>query len=388
MQVAELNPNPVSFDEVAALAHDDMLAVNRLISSSLATDVALVSQVSEYIVKSGGKRLRPVIVLLAAHALGYEGEQHVRAATIIEFIHTATLLHDDVVDSSERRRGKDSANTVFGNQASVLVGDFLYSRAFQMMVDIDSMRVMQILANATNTIAAGEVMQLMNVHDPDTTEEAYRMVIYRKTARLFEAGAQIAAVLSGTGKGVEASVMAYGQNLGTAFQLIDDALDYNASTEELGKNIGDDLAEGKPTLPLIYAMQQGNDAERQMIRAAIENGGLEHIEEITRTIRDTGALEYTHQQAIAHADKAKAEADARLAELRVDLERLLVVLERLVAFGQEESQFVVAPPVLAHLLEQLDRLGRTLLHERHQLLPVLGKRCEEAVELLDDQGSE
>ena len=196
MQVAEIKPDPVNFDDVAALADDDMEAVNRLIRESLESDVALVSQVSEYIVMSGGKRLRPLIVLLAARALGYDGDQHVRAATIIEFIHTATLLHDDVVDSSARRRGQDSANTVFGNQASVLVGDFLYSRSFQMMVDIGDMRVMQILADATNTIAAGEVMQLMNVHDPDTTENDYQQVIYRKTARLFEAGAQIAAVLA------------------------------------------------------------------------------------------------------------------------------------------------------------------------------------------------
>jgi octaprenyl-diphosphate synthase len=194
MHVAEKKPGAMTFDDVAEMTRDDMRAVDTLISASLQSDVALVSQVSEYIVKSGGKRLRPVIVLLAARAFGYAGEQHIRAAAIIEFIHTATLLHDDVVDSSARRRGQDSANTVFGNQASVLVGDFLYSRAFQMMVDIDSMRVMQILADATNTIAAGEVMQLMNVHDPDTSEEAYRQVIYRKTARLFEAGAQIAAV--------------------------------------------------------------------------------------------------------------------------------------------------------------------------------------------------
>jgi octaprenyl-diphosphate synthase len=197
MHVAEKKPGAMTFDDVAEMTRDDMRAVDTLISASLQSDVALVSQVSEYIVKSGGKRLRPVIVLLAARAFGYAGEQHIRAAAIIEFIHTATLLHDDVVDSSARRRGQDSANTVFGNQASVLVGDFLYSRAFQMMVDIDSMRVMQILADATNTIAAGEVMQLMNVHDPDTSEEAYRQVIYRKTARLFEAGAQIAAKQAG-----------------------------------------------------------------------------------------------------------------------------------------------------------------------------------------------
>ena len=213
MQVAEIKPDPINFDDVAALAHDDMEAVNRLISTSLASDVALVSQVSEYIVMSGGKRLRPVIVLLAARALGYQGEQHVRAAAIIEFIHTATLLHDDVVDSSERRRGQDSANTVFGNQASVLVGDFLYSRSFQMMVDIGAMRVMQILADATNTIAAGEVQQLMNVHDPSTTEDDYQQVIYRKTARLFEAGAQIAAVLAKQDPAIETAMIEYGRHL-------------------------------------------------------------------------------------------------------------------------------------------------------------------------------
>ena len=196
MQAVEKSPESPTFDSVVALTRVDMQAVDRLISASLQSDVALVSQVSKYIVMSGGKRLRPVIVLLASRALGYEGEQHIRAAAIVEFIHTATLLHDDVVDSSARRRGQDAANMVFGNKASVLVGDFLYSRAFQMMVDIQSMRVMQILADATNTIAAGEVMQLMSVHDPDTTEESYRQVIYRKTARLFEAGAQIAAVLA------------------------------------------------------------------------------------------------------------------------------------------------------------------------------------------------
>ena len=244
MQVVEIKPDPIDFDDVAALAHDDMESVNRLISTSLASDVSLVSQVSEYIVMSGGKRLRPVIVLLAARALGYDGEQHVRAATIIEFIHTATLLHDDVVDSSERRRGQESANTVFGNQASVLVGDFLYSRSFQMMVDIGDMRVMQILADATNTIAAGEVQQLMNVHDPDTTEDDYQQVIYRKTAKLFEAGAQIAAVLARQDREIETAMVQYGRHLGTAFQLVDDALDYSASADELGKNLGDDLAEG------------------------------------------------------------------------------------------------------------------------------------------------
>ena len=306
MHVAKVNTESVSFDDVAALAEDDMQAVNRLISKSLESDVPLVSQVSEYIVMSGGKRLRPLIVLLAARALGYEGEQHVRAAAIIEFIHTATLLHDDVVDSSERRRGQDSANTVFGNQASVLVGDFLYSRSFQMMVDIGDMRVMQILADATNTIAAGEVQQLMNVHDPDTTEADYEQVIYRKTARLFEAGAQIAAVLGQRDAAEEAAMIEYGRCLGTAFQLVDDALDYSASADELGKNLGDDLAEGKPTLPLIYAMNTGNEEQRDLIRKAIIDGGLENMSDIQAVIEATGALDYTAQRARSAADAAIA----------------------------------------------------------------------------------
>jgi octaprenyl-diphosphate synthase len=304
MHAAEEPLESVTYDAVNNLARDDMAAVDRLISSSLESAVALVSQVSRYIVASGGKRLRPLIVLLAARAFDYDGEQHVRAAAIIEFIHTATLLHDDVVDSSSRRRGKDSANTVFGNQASVLVGDFLYSRAFQMMVDIGSMRVMQILADATNTIAAGEVLQLMNVHDPDTTEDAYREVIYRKTARLFEAGAQIAAVLNDRCDTDESAMIEYGRSLGMAFQLVDDALDFDASPEELGKNLGDDLAEGKATLPLIYAMQKGSDAERELIRNAILEGGLDDMERIQAIIESTGALQYTAARAQEAADVA------------------------------------------------------------------------------------
>jgi octaprenyl-diphosphate synthase len=306
MQALENSQKPSTFDDVVALSRDDLLAVDKLISTSLQSDVALVSQVSEYIVMSGGKRLRPVIVLLAARAFGYTGEQHIRAAAIIEFIHTATLLHDDVVDSSSRRRGQDSANTVFGNQASVLVGDFLYSRAFQMMVTIDSMRIMQILADATNTIAAGEVMQLMNVHNPDTNEDDYRQVIYRKTARLFESGAQIAAVLGDRSQSDEEAMMAYGRHLGTAFQLVDDALDFNASAEELGKNLGDDLAEGKATLPLIYAMENGSAKDRELIRNAILNGGLDQLQQITSIIDATGALQYTAKRAQEAADSAVA----------------------------------------------------------------------------------
>ena len=306
MHAVEQPLEDMDYAAVVALARDDMADVDRLIAKSLESDVALVSQVSEYIVTSGGKRLRPVIVLLAARALGYTGEQHIRAAAIIEFIHTATLLHDDVVDASERRRGRDSANTVFGNQASVLVGDFLYSRAFQMMVDIDSMRVMQILADATNTIAAGEVMQLMNVHDPDTTEEAYRQVIYRKTARLFEAGAQIAAVLAARDPADEGAMIRYGRELGTAFQLVDDALDFNATAAELGKNLGDDLAEGKPTLPLIRAMAKASDSDRDLIREAILEGGVDRLERVTAIIQETGALDYTARQAQDAADAAIA----------------------------------------------------------------------------------
>jgi len=304
MQPAEKTADLLSFEDVKALARDDMGAVDDLIRSSLQSDVLLVSQVAEYIVTSGGKRLRPLIVLLAARALGYTGGHQMNAAAIVEFIHTATLLHDDVVDSSDRRRGRDTANTVFGNQASVLVGDFLYSRAFQMMVDIGRMRVMQILADATNTIAAGEVMQLMNVHDPDVTEAEYRKVIYRKTARLFEAGAQIAAVLADRDPNDEAAMICYGQNLGTAFQLVDDALDYDASPEELGKNLGDDLAEGKPTLPLIYVLENGSDAEKQLIRGAIEEGGIDKLDDIQAIVESTGALQYTAARAQEAADMA------------------------------------------------------------------------------------
>ena len=304
MQPAEKAPRILTISGVKDLAAADMLAVDQLIRESLQSDVALVSQVSEYIVTSGGKRLRPLIVLLAARALGYSGNHHCHAAAIIEFIHTATLLHDDVVDSSARRRGRDTANTVFGNQASVLVGDFLYSRAFQMMVDIGSMNIMRILADATNTIAAGEVLQLMNVHDADVTEHAYLQVIYRKTACLFEAGAQIAAVLSERDPADETALITYGKNIGTAFQLIDDALDYDASPSELGKNLGDDLAEGKTTLPLIYAMQHGSDAERAVLRSAIESDGIGKLSEVQAIVESTGALDYTMSCAQKAADLA------------------------------------------------------------------------------------
>lgn len=279
-----------------------MKAVDDLIQRRLQSDVVLVNQLSTYIINSGGKRLRPMLALLMARACGYQGERHVDIATIVEFIHTATLLHDDVVDESDMRRGKETANNVWGNQAAVLVGDFLYSRSFEMMVDVNEMRVMQIMASTTNIIAEGEVLQLLNVHDADTNEERYLEVIYSKTAKLFEAACQLGAVLSGLSSEEERAVAAYGTHLGTAFQLVDDVLDYSADSEEMGKNVGDDLAEGKPTLPLIYALkrsEENNEAEdATLIRQAIEKGGLEHIDAVMQVIKKTKSLEYTQSVAI------------------------------------------------------------------------------------------
>jgi len=300
---------PAGLDEILALTQADRRAVDRLIAERLASDVFLVNQISRHIISGGGKRMRPLVHLLCARAAGYQGDDHLKLAAIIEFIHTSTLLHDDVVDASDRRRGRHTANHVFGNQASVLVGDFLYSRSFQMMVQIGDMRVMDILADATNTIAAGEVMQLMNVHDPDTTEERYLEVIHRKTAKLFEAGAAIAAVLAGQPPEVRERMAAYGRNLGAAFQLVDDALDYQASPDELGKDLGDDLAEGKPTLPLIHAMSAGTPEQRRLIRTAIENGGLDSLVPVQAAIESTGALEYTAGRAQRAADEAIAALD-------------------------------------------------------------------------------
>jgi octaprenyl-diphosphate synthase len=294
-----VKPESTDFDLTAVRGQlgDDWPAVNREIMSNLSSDVALVNSVSHYIVNSGGKRLRPLLVLLAARACGYDGDKHVLAAVIIEFIHTATLLHDDVVDESKLRRGQETANSVFGDQASVLVGDFLYSRSFQMMVRVGQMRIMDVLADATNTIAEGEVLQLMNCNDPDTTEAQYLEVIHRKTARLFEAGALIGAILGDQTRNTEEAMTEYGRKLGAAFQLIDDALDYGSTAEALGKNIGDDLAEGKPTLPLIHALKNAPAEEQLIIRNAIEKGGLEHIDRIVDTIKATGALAYTARKA-------------------------------------------------------------------------------------------
>lgn len=290
--------------DIRAPVADDLRQVDEEIRRQLASDVAMVSQIGEYIVAGGGKRLRPLAVLLAARAAGIDNDRHIRAAAVIEFIHTATLLHDDVVDESHQRRGRNTANDVFGNAASVLVGDFLYSRSFQMMVDIGLLRVMQVMADATNTIAAGEVMQLMNAGDADTTEQRYLDVIYRKTARLFESGAQVAAIVAGAPAPIEQALAGYGRHLGIAFQLVDDALDYRGDARELGKNLGDDLAEGKPTLPLIHAMKHGTPGQAAVIRQAIEGGGSHEIEPVRAAIESTGGLDYTARLARSEADQA------------------------------------------------------------------------------------
>ncbi|MDO6637174.1 octaprenyl diphosphate synthase [Pseudoalteromonas carrageenovora] len=292
---------------IQALIESDMNDVNQLIHAQMRSDVALVNQLGLYIVNSGGKRVRPMLAILAARALGYQGKDHITLATIVEFIHTATLLHDDVVDESNLRRGTPTANAEFGNAASVLVGDFIYTRSFQLMVGLGKMQVMQVLADATNIIAEGEVLQLMNCNDPDTTEASYMQVIYSKTAKLFEAATGLAAIITEQGKSTLEALNLYGMHLGTAFQLVDDVLDYNADADQLGKNIGDDLAEGKPTLPLIYAMQHGNTHQTQLIRNAIEHSnGMEHLEEILSTLKQTNALEFTMQKAELEADKAIA----------------------------------------------------------------------------------
>ncbi|MCK8516309.1 polyprenyl synthetase family protein [Methylonatrum kenyense] len=301
----------MSIETIRELLADDMAQVDALIQERLSSEVVLINQLGGYIVNSGGKRLRPMQVLLSAHACGYKGVAHRHLAAVVEFIHTATLLHDDVVDGSELRRGRETANQLWGNEASVLVGDFLYSRAFEMMVDVGDMRVMEIMARTTNTIAEGEVMQLLNVHDPDTTEQRYLQVIYSKTATLFEAACRLGAVLAGASAETENAVAAYGLELGTAFQLVDDALDYDGAVTDIGKNVGDDLAEGKPTMPLIRAMQEASETDRQLLRQAIESGGLERIDEVTNVIESTGAIAYTR----ALARQAAARATSHLASL-------------------------------------------------------------------------
>ena len=304
MPLVQSSQPATPLESLRSLVADDWANVNRIIFQRLGSDVALVNQVAHHIIYHGGKRLRPLAVLLASRACGCTHSHHIAAAAIIEFIHTATLLHDDVVDKSGLRRGQQTANSLFGNEASVLVGDFLYSRAFQMMVEIKDLRVLEVMANATNTIAEGEVLQLMNCNNPDISEADYMEVIYRKTAKLFEAGARLATILTEQDEPTEQALMSYGRHLGLAFQLVDDALDYDAKPEELGKNIGDDLAEGKPTLPLIYAMNHGTAAEKHMIREAIENGSTQNLRLIQLAIETSGGLRYTAERAEVEARTA------------------------------------------------------------------------------------
>ncbi len=296
----------MEFSDVQALAAPGMARVNALIRSRLASDVVLINQIAEHIIGGGGKRLRPMLVLLAAQAAGYRGTNEALLAAIVEFIHTATLLHDDVVDESDLRRGRKTANALWGNAASVLVGDFLYSRSFQLMVEADNMRVMRILADTTNRIAEGEVLQLLNVHNPDVDEAAYLRVIERKTAVLFSAATQLGALLAGTPAAQEQAFADYGMNLGFAFQIADDVLDYVSDAGTLGKNIGDDLAEGKATLPLIYAIERAPAEQAASLRRAIESGGLDSLDNIVAAIRDSGAIERARQRAMQYADAAKA----------------------------------------------------------------------------------
>jgi len=295
----------LDFAGVRALAADDMKDVDALIRHRLSSDVVLINRIADHIIAGGGKRLRPMLHVLAARAAGYEGAEHAKLAAIVEFIHTSTLLHDDVVDESDMRRGRKTANALWGNAASVLVGDFLYSRSFQLMVELDDMRIMRILADTTNTIAEGEVLQLLNIGNADVDESAYLAVIERKTAVLFAAATELGGVLGGLPVEQVAALRRYGMELGYAFQIADDLLDYVSDAETLGKNIGDDLAEGKPTLPLIYAMQSADDEQLKSLRHAIEHGGLDSLDRIVAAIRDSGALDRTHAKAVAHAMAAR-----------------------------------------------------------------------------------
>ena len=297
--------SPRDFADARALAAADMRAVDALIRQRLSSDVVLINQIAEHIIAGGGKRLRPMLHVLAAGAAGYAGRQHVKLAAVIEFIHTSTLLHDDVVDESGLRRGRQTANALWGNAASVLVGDFLYSRSFQLMVELDDMRIMRILADTTNTIAEGEVLQLLNIGNADVDEAAYLAVIERKTAVLFAAATELGGLLGGLPAEQVAALRRYGMELGYAFQIADDLLDYTSDADTLGKNIGDDLAEGKPTLPLIYALQTAGAEQVQSLRHAIEHGGLDSLDRIIAAIRDSGALERTRERAETHARAAR-----------------------------------------------------------------------------------
>jgi len=303
-----------------------MAQVDAVIAERLRSDVALINQIAHYIVSAGGKRIRPRLVLLFAGALGHQGPERFTLAATVEFIHTATLLHDDVVDESSLRRGRDTANAVFGNAASVLVGDFLYSRAFQMMVAVNNLRVLDVLADATNVIAEGEVLQLMNMHDPDLAVDEYLRVIRFKTAKLFEASARLGAILAGADAVLEDACADFGRSLGTAFQLVDDLLDYDGETHALGKNVGDDLREGKPTLPLLVAMARGEPAERELVRHAIQHGEVARLGEIVSVVRRTGALDAARQ--VARGEAAKARDCLRLLPASAQREALLELCVR------------------------------------------------------------
>ncbi|MDP0286540.1 octaprenyl diphosphate synthase [Glaesserella parasuis] len=295
----------LSLEQILTLVKADMQAVDQAILAQLNSDVVLINQLGHYIISGGGKRIRPLIAVLAANTVGYKGQEHITCAAFVEFIHTATLLHDDVVDESDMRRGRETANARFGNAASVLVGDFIYTRAFQMMASLRSLDVLQVMSDATNVITEGEVQQLMNVNDPETTEANYMQVIYSKTARLFEAASQCSAIVSGADQATVIAMRDYGRYLGTAFQLVDDILDYSANAEQLGKNIGDDLAEGKPTLPLLHAMRSGNRQQAALIREAIEQGGKrEALDEILAIMAEHKSLDYTMERAKQEAQKA------------------------------------------------------------------------------------
>jgi octaprenyl-diphosphate synthase len=325
---AILTASPESSASPMSLMAADMREVDGVIQRRLASEVALIDQISHYIIGAGGKRIRPLLVLLFSSALGFKGRERFELAATVEFIHTATLLHDDVVDESGLRRGRETANALFGNAASVLVGDFVYSRAFQMMVSLNRMRVLEVLADATNVIAEGEVLQLMNMHDPDLAVEDYLRVIRFKTAKLFEASARLGAVLAESDPAVEEACADYGRSLGTAFQLVDDLLDYEGSSSEMGKNVGDDLREGKPTLPLLLAMERGTAAERDLIRHAIEHGEVARLAEIVEIVRRTGAIGATRDA--ARLEAAKARASLNLLDASTYRDALLDLCERAV----------------------------------------------------------
>jgi octaprenyl-diphosphate synthase len=327
---AAKSPNQ-DFAGIRQLVETEMVEVNQIIIRELNSDVVLIKQIGNYIVASGGKRLRPMLLLLVAKSLGYQGRQHVTLAAVIEFIHTATLLHDDVVDESSLRRGQDTVNQLWGNSASVLVGDYLYSRSFELMVSVKNMRIMEILSRTTTAIAEGEVLQLLNCNNPATTEDKYLEVISRKTAILFSAAAQLAGVLAGVSEDLENNLKEYGLRLGIAFQLIDDALDYMANPEDLGKNLGDDLAEGKPTLPLIYAIQHGTEAQAALLRESIQEGDRERFQEVYEIFESTRAIEYTARRAREEAEKAIAALDPLPAS---DYKQALI---RLAQFSVERS---------------------------------------------------